>query len=976
MATLACVLLACASVRAQDASVEGRRVAEIRVVDESGKSISGPTPALPLQVDKPFDFAQERESLRKLYLTGDYSDIRVTAAPIADGLRVDFIARRNYFNNIVRVEGLKEPPSQPAAIAALRLGLGEPFRESALHAAVDRLQETLRADGLYLSKVTWDLTPHEQTRQMDIMVHVDPGPRARVGDFQFHNETPYPDADLLRRSKISSNKELTTARLTRGSQRLKKYLVNQGYLGGGALITAGTYDPTTNRVPLKFDVTAGPRVRIELGGARLSKGKLRKLLPIYAEGAVDEDLLQEGRRNIRDYFQREGYFDADVQVSSHVDAQSGERVISYEISRGDRFRLAGVAFEGNKYFRRELLEGRLQLQPASFASSGRFSQRLVRDDTDSIKALYVSNGFRDVQVTSAVDNDYQGKKGNLFVSFRIVEGAQTLVASLQIEGNHFVSKDALHAVVGSTPGQPYSEADVASDRNNILAMYYNEGFPEAHFREEVTPGDSPNSVHLVYHLAEGRRIEVTKVLLTGYQFTRPGIIARQVQIEADGPLREGDVVDTQRRLYNLGIFNRVTIAPQNPNGTDPEKTMVVDVQEGKRYTVGYGGGFEVQEIAASCNNPNPQSCNPNATQVAASPRGIFEISRSNMFGLTQTLSFKGRVSTLQYRAVLSYTALNFLDRKDLSWQLTGFADKSQDINTFTSTRYEGAFQVAEALSPGSSLVYRYFYRRVRASEIKVALDEIPLLSQPTLVGGFGITYSRDRRDNPADAKHGTFNTVDLSDALRSVGSSASFFRAFFQNSSFHSFGRAFVFARSVRFGVEQVLGNTVEPDDPTCLSTTGTSCSTVPLPERFFAGGGTSLRGFGLNQAGPRDPTTGFPVGGLALLAFNQELRFPMKLPIVGNRLGGTVFYDAGNVYTNLEHISFAWKPPANNSLSYFSHTVGFGLRYPTPIGPVRVDFGYQLNSPQYQATIAPATTPQTFHIPHFQFFFNIGPIF
>jgi outer membrane protein insertion porin family len=976
MAAGACVLLAPATLRAQKSSIEGRHVAEIRIVDETGKSVSEKLPSLPLQVDEPFDFAEERESLRKLYLTGDYSDIRVTAAPIADGLRVDFIVRPNYFNNVVRVDGLKEPPTEPAAIAALRMGLGEPFRESALRAAVERLQDTLRADGLYLSKITWNLTPHEDTRQMDITVHIDPGPRARLGDFQIHNETRYPDSEMLRRSKLSSKKELTAARLTRGAQRVKKYLVDQGYLGGGALITPGTYDPVSNLVSLKFEVTAGPRVRIELGGAHLSKGKLRKLLPIYAEGAVDEDLLQEGRRNIRDYFQREGYFDADVQVSSRQDPQTSERVIVYEITRGDHFRLAGVSFEGNKYFRRDLLEGRLQLQPASFASSGRFSQRLVRDDTDSLKALYVSNGFHEIQVTSAVDNDYKGKKGNLFVSFHIVEGPQTLVATLQLEGSHSVSKDALYAVVGSTPGQPYSEASVASDRNNILAMYYNEGFPAAHFREEVTPGDIPNSVGLVYHITEGGRIDVAKVLLTGYQFTRPGIIARQVQIEPDGPLREGDVVETQRRIYNLGVFSRVTIAAQNPNGTDPEKTMVVDVQEGKRYTIGYGGGFEVQEIAASCNNPNPESCNPNATQIAASPRGIFEIARSNMFGRTETLSFKGRVSTLEYRAVLSYTAENFLNNKNLSWQLTGFVDKSQDINTFTSTRYEGAFQVAEKLSSSSSLVYRYFFRRVRASNIKVALDEIPLLSQPTLVGGFGITYSRERRDNPADAKHGSFNTVDLSDALRSVGSSASFFRAFFQNSSFHSFGRAFVFARSVRFGVEQVLGKTVEPDDPRCLSTTEVTCTTIPLPERFFAGGGTSLRGFGLNQAGPRDPGTGFPVGGLALLAFNQELRFPMKLPIIGNRLGGTIFYDAGNVYTDVEHISFDWKPPANNNLSYFSHTVGFGVRYPTPVGPVRVDFGYQLNPAQYEATIAPATTPQAFHIPHFQFFFNIGPIF
>jgi len=105
-----------------------------------------------------------------------------------------------------------------------------------------------------------------------------------------------------------------------------------------------------------------------------------------------------------------------------------------------------------------------------------------------------------------------------------------------------------------------------------------------------------------------------------------------------------------------------------------------------------------------------------------------------------------------------------------------------------------------------------------------------------------------------------------------------------------------------------------------------------------------------------------------------------MKLPIVGNRLGGTAFYDGGNVYTDVRHISFAWKAPSLTDLNYFSHTVGLGIRYPTPIGPVRVDFGYQLNPASYQAQFTPpgSTTPvmETLRLPHFGFFFNIGPIF
>jgi outer membrane protein insertion porin family len=975
-------LLASAVVYAQDATIEGQRVAAIAIVDSAGQDVKPANVSLPLEVDKLFDYSAERESIRALYRTGDFADIQVHAEPSADGVRLRFVVTRNFYNNVVRVDGLKPPPTEAAALASMRLGLGEAFRESALKEAIERLKDTLRAEGLYQADVKFILTPHPDTRQMDVRVIVTAGIRASISSFVFKNQTPFHDADLAARSGVKVESSLTSARLTRASQKLKKYLVNQGYLGAGILITPGAYDAKTNSVPLTYNVTTGPKVSVTLSGARLSQSKLRQLLPIYAEGAVDQDLLQEGRRNIRDYFQRQGYFDADVQVNSHDDPATGQRVIAYEIARGDKFRLAAITFSGNKYFGKDLLEGRLSLQTASFASSGRYSQSFLRDDGESIRGLYLSNGFLEAKVTSMVDDNYQGKKNNLKVSFDIVEGPQTRVESLDIQGNHFLSTDALFAVVGSSPGQPYSAAGVASDRNNILAIYYNGGFPEAHLDEKIIPGTKPDEVKVNYEITEGERIDVAQVLLTGYQFTRPGVIARNVTIKPEEPLREGDVVETQRRLYDLRIFTRVQIAPQNPTGSDPEKTMVVDVQEGGRYTFGYGFGFEVLNIATNCpaNPPAPkpgqQVCNPNGTQLAASPRGIIELARANMFGRAQTLSFKARASTLQYRALVSYSADDFLGNRKLSAALTGFADKTQDVQTFTSIRYEGQLQVSQKLSPSSSILYRYFFRRVVASQLRVEQDEIPLYNQPTLVAGLGITYARDRRDNPSDPKRGNFNTLDVSLASKTLGSSADFVRTFFQNSSYYSFGRNFVFARAFRFGLENPLGNTVEGTPTVCNPNAPLNPDIVPLPERFFAGGGQSLRGFSLNQAGPRDPCTGFPIGGLALLVFNQELHFPMRLPFVGNRLGGTIFYDGGNVYRDVGHISLAWKSASTSDLNYFSHTIGFGLRYPTPIGPVRVDIGYQLNPALYQVVPTGTTTPEFFRVSHFGFSFNIGPVF
>jgi len=956
-AALLCLMTA-AGLRGQEADLEGQRVVAIRIVDEWGQELRDKLPPLPLESGKPFRIEVERESLRRLYQTGRYSGIRVEAAPVSGGLRVDFVVRRSFYNNVVRIEGLHEPPTEAVAMSVLRLQLGETFREAALKEGLDRLKETLQEEGLYEARLDTVLTPHEDTRQMDIIVRVTQGPRARIGAIQFRNQTTYSDTELQHRSKLKSGGTLTSRGLERASERLRKYLVSAGYLSEHVALRRGDYDPSSKSVPLTYEVTAGSRVKVEVTGAKFRTKQLRKLLPIYAEGAVDEDLLLEGRRNLRDMLQREGYFDSSVSYTTSGDAKSGEQLIKYEISRGPRHRLIGVTFDGNQYFSSRLLRSRLFIQPSSFAFRGRFSPQIVKDDADLIRETYISNGFREAQVGSEVLDDHHGNTGDLHVRFHITEGPQTLVAELKLEGNHAFKDDELLAVIGSAVGQPFSDANISADRDNILALYYNDGYPGAHFESQAVETGTPNRVRLTYRIIEGSQVEVERVLLAGYQHTRPGTVAHQVRVKAGGPLREGDVIETQRRLYSLGIFTRVAVAPQNPTGTDEDKTVVVEVEEGSRYTFGYGFGFEVQRLAGEGGN------NPTSSSLSASPRVILELTKANVGGRAQTLSFKVRASLLQYRGLVSYSIPDFFAHRHFSLLLTGFVDKTNDIQTFTSRRIEGSFQVNQTVSQSTTMLYRYFFRRVTVSNLQIEPEEIPLFSQPTLTSGFGVTFVRDRRDNPGDASRGSFNTFDVALAARSLGSSAGFLRAIFQDSTYHRIGRSLVFARSVRFGVEKTLPGTTAVD--------------VPLPERFFAGGGASLRGLGLNQAGPRDPVTGFPIGGLALLVFNQELRFPMHLPFAGNHIGGAIFYDGGNVYSDFRHITFNRSPSLNNmnNLNYFSHTIGFGFRYATPVGPVRLDLGYQLNPPKFSFLNTTTNMVQVSQLPHFQFFFNIGSIF
>ena len=1003
----------------KSAEPSGPIVTSVRIVDENGKVLAESPANISVQAGKLLERDQVADSIRTLYKTGTYSYIAARQDASDSGVRIDFVVREQLFFNQVVIRGVVAPPSDASAAAAMSLTLGTPYRKEAVEDGVARLTESLHDEGLYQAEVHVETIPHHDTHELDVIVTVKSGPRAKIQTIQLTNGTEYTNEEIIKLLSVRVGKPITSQRIQRGNERIHNFLVKKGHLSARASVRRGPYDKAANTIPLEVDITEGPRVQLVITGIKLSQGTLKKLVPIYQEGSVDVDLLEEGKRNIRERLERDGFFDASVEYTTVTrDAQpkgnwkGTEEIITYKVERGDRHKLAGVEISGNRYFNTDLLRSRLQIYGKGFATRGRFSRRLVESDRDSLLSLYQSNGFLDAKIDAQTLDNYKGVEGQLFVRYVIQEGKQSRVASLNIEGNHAFKEDELLPYVASTPGQPYSDYNVATDRDNILALYYNEGFPEARFTATATPvTPEPNAttdatksatdkspepgveagdeMKVVYHIDEGPQTRVRRVLVTGYNHTRVGAIRREILVKPDAPLRQGDVIDSQRRLYNLGIFNRVTIEPQNPTGTDSNKDIVVLVEEAKRWTIAYGGGFEVQRLASSTN--------PTGSELQAAPRGILEISKLNVRGRGDSVSLKLRGSTIEDRALLTYTAPNTFSDPHYTFQANVYTEKTQDINTFTEERYEASVQLTDQATRFTTLQYRYAFRRVLVTNINntVPPEDIPLFEQPTLVSQFGVTWARDARDNPADATKGSFNSFDFGIADTAIGSSASFLRMYYQNSTYHPLGRRFSFARAFRFGVLQPYKDTVSLAFPAQT----TAVQLIPLPERFFAGGGTSLRGFALNQAGPRD-LAGFPVGGQAVMEFHQEFRFPMRLPFVGSALGGALFYDGGNVYSRLSRITFRAYPPkpifnpadptvcqfnCTNELNYFAHTVGFGLRYSTPVGPIRVDLGFPINRPQFVSPICPNGNPlcldgrngfQATRLPGFQIFFNLGSTF
>lgn len=915
---------------------------------------------------QPYSTQKIRESIERLFATGRFADIRVDAERELGGVVLTFLTQSRYFIGTVAIQGVEAPPSDSQLRAATRLQLGHPFSEDALSQAVEGLRRALEEDGYFQCTIVPALQPHPDTQQIDILFQVRAGERARLGEITVTGKPVFSAERLTRQAKWKAGKSFTSKMVQDGLTRIRKLYRQENYLEVSLRLTRRLFHPQNNGVDLELDAVAGDKIEVSVAGARLDESKKERLLPIFEEGTLDEDLLEEGERNLRDYFESQGYFDAQVRYVRKP-SQDGRVLIEYQVELGERQHLKEIRITGNRYFSAETLRERLRIEPASLTlQNGRFSSSLLEQDLGAIRALYQTNGFPQVEATGTLLREGAGTHSKeTRVDIRIEEGPQVLIGDFSISGNRTFSQEQLEGVINAAAGQPYSESLVASDRDHLLTFYFNGGFPDARFRWQATPREDGKRMDLEYSLEEGPRQYVRHIFVEGLHYTRRGVVNRQLQLRDDDPLSQGAMIETQRRLYDLGIFNQAEVVLQNPQGAEPKKTVLVSVEEARRSTLKIGLGTDIGRFGGSASD---------VTEVEGkneiSPNLSLDLTRLNVGGRPHTLSFRSRLSSLQKRAGLTYTAPRLLNFPWLNASATALFDETRDVRTFTARRLEGSIQMENRRSRAHTFFYRYTFRRVTVdtTTLRISPDQIPLLGRPVLVGMLSQTWIRDTRENPADARQGMFSSADLGIASRPLGSEASFFRVLLQDSFYHRLNSKLVLAHSVQFGLQTPFGKArrVEVDSG--------STHAIPIAERFFAGGGNSHRGFAVNQAGPRDPQTGFAVGGNALLLSSLELRFP----IWRETIGGVLFHDAGNVFGAIRNISLRQhqRKPEDfqgnpGDFSYLSHALGFGLRYKTPVGPVRIDLGYNWNPTRFLIT-----TGTVQNLSRWQVLFSIGQSF
>jgi outer membrane protein insertion porin family len=981
-------------VAGQENRFEGQRIVEVQYTPaEQPLDPRDLAAAQPLKAGDTLRLSDVGDAIDSLYATGRYTDIQVEADHAPGGVILRFVTKERWFIGHVGAEGaVSQPPNRGQITNGTQLSLGQPFEEKSVKAAEDTVSRLFESNGLYEAKVRSEILREPSIQQLNFTFVVHAGKRARYERPEIQGNKLLSDDAIIRATGwrirlIGWYRSVTESRTRNGLAGILKAYEKQDRLMATARITNLDYDSRRRRVKPTVEVDAGPKVEIKALEADVSKGTLKKYIPVYDERRVDQDLLVEGARNLRDYFQNQGYYDVNVDFRQRQEGPENV-VIEYIISRGQRYKLVEVKLEGNRYFNNETIRERMFLEPASWRlRHGRYSEAMRNKDEENIANLYRSNGFRDVRATSVVDRSYKGKTGDIAVTMRISEGPQWFVDHIHINGVTHFDKDEIRSLLSSLPGQPYSEYNVAIDRSTILSRYYSAGFPDARFRWRPVPSQEPHHVNLEYVVREGQRQFVRDVLVTGIKHTRPELVDNNITLQKGDPLSLMAMTDGQKALYNLGVFAKVETAVQNPDGREQYKHVLYDIEEAKRYTLNVGVGAEVGKLGGTTTSLSaPIGGN------GFSPRVSLDLSRLNFLGRGHFVTLRGRVSTLDKRASFNYVAPRLHDVAGQDITFTALWETSNNVRTFSSRREEGSIQISRQFSRATTGLFRYTYRRVSTSNVVIPALLVPALLQPVRLGLLSANLAEDKRDNPADARRGVYNTADISLASSAFGSQRSFLRSLFRNATYHPISRYWTLARETTFGL-------IFPFNvPAGLDRN----DAVPLPERFFGGGNVSNRGFPENQAGPRDigtpagpgapatQPTGFPLGGNAVLFNTVELRFPL----IGENIGGVLFHDAGNVYRSVGDISFRASQRDPKDFNYMVHAVGFGLRYKTPVGPVRVDLAYSINPPSFYGfkgsvadllqcnpNLPPDQLPSQCqvvkqNVGHFQFFFSIGQTF
>ncbi len=932
------------------ASYIGRPITDVAILIEdapsSDETVLG---AVQTRRGQALSMADVRETITHLFSLGRFEDVQVEADPASGGVRLTY--RLTPLHNVAAVlfrgklelseDLLRQRMTQ-------RFGATPPVGRAA--EVTRALADVYREHGYLRPSITAGRLekhePHETILTFDIV----PGPRARIGDVEVEGNPLTNRTDLIGRLQLTQGSPYEREALDKRLQNYLDRLRHRGYYeASGTAQAQVSRDGTQANITVRID--PGPLVTVQFEGDPLPKDKQAELVPVEREGSVDEDLLEDSTHRIEDYLHQQGYWKAQAPFERRE--QDGRLTIVFHVTRGPQYRIAsaGMSIAGNASI--PIDELRLRM-PAKLAPGDLFVSSRLDAETEAIRRLYRERGFAQAKIDSAVN---ETAPGIVQPAITIAEGPRTVVEHVGVTGNKAIPSNELlaGAPLQTKPGQPYFAPAAIEDRERIRLEYLNRGYEAVDV--QLTPAFSKDgtTADVTFAITEGPQTVVDHILIVGNTRTDPEVIRRELRIREGQPLGLEDVVESRRRLSVLGLFRRVQITPL-PRTPVEHRDIVVSVEEALRTTVSYGGGAEVNRLLRPT-GPEGQA----EPHYALAPRGFFEVDRRNVGGKNRTVSLSTRLSLLpknppvdapqqsggifpEYRVVGSFrepriygisTDLDITAAVEQAAR-TSFNFTRKGINATLNHRHSATIQDNVRYSFSTTHVFDEQLTEQEQVNIDRFLPRVRL-------SAFGGGIARDVRDDVLEPQHGTLLAASGEVAARAIGSQVGLTKVFLQGFWYRALRPGgIVFASGARVGLATGFPREVQIADENGVLHTEV-VRDVPASERFFAGGDTTIRGYPQDSVGEPDTISahGFPIGGNATIIFNAELRVP-----VWRDLAAAAFIDGGNVYARASDF---------NPLDLRGGT-GFGLRYKSPVGPIRVDLGFKMDRRVIAGQLEPRT--------------------
>jgi outer membrane protein assembly factor BamA len=938
------------------AAYVGRPVTAVHIEVEGRGDASAQLAALvSIRIGEPLRREDWRASLGRL--AARFENVAVLAASDPGGVAVTFrLEPRHPIDSLAFTGETGIGESVLRGLIVSRFG-GIPTAERP--AEIEATTARLLAEQGYLDAVVRATTveTHEPDRAT-LMLDVRAGPLASIASLAVAGDSPLDPDAVIGRAGVSVGAPYRQRLIDERMAAIEESLRGDRYYEATARASALRRDDGGG-MDVTLVVDAGPRIQVNFAGDALP-GDAADLVPIEESGSADLDLLEDARRRIEARLRAQGYQDARAPFT-RVETDGGAGLaITYTVSHGPKYQVEAVEVGSDISLPERVILDAFALRPGD-----PFSTDLLAAGGQRVVLEYQRRGFYEVQANTGYEISGMAPGGDQLVAVHpgIVEGRQANVGAVTFAfaSPPVVPEAEVRAVMRLRPGSPYVLSYGISDRRDIERLYRDRGFRAASVN--LTPewlADGREAA-LTVSIDEGPQVFVGDIVILGRENISEAAVREALTLETGQPLGDSALLESQRRLLELGIFRQVSITEQDRLPGDNTANLVVSLTELPATTLGFGGGLEVGR------RPRGSTTDPQADVLELSPRGFFEVGRRNLGGRNREVNLFARVA-LKPRTVDDDEQEDAEDATRrfgfTEYRVTGTFREQRAFHTdttllvsvtseqasrtlFNFARQALTAQALRRLTPRITLSNRYALDFSRLFDVGIDEEERSLIDRlfPQVrlsILSSGVLW--DRRDDQIAPSTGTLMTADLEIAARRLGSEVGYAKTFFQVSAFRPLDdtRRAVFASRAQIGmargfertvpIEDADGNPVVGPDGLPLSQT---VADLPASQRFFAGGGTTVRGFQIDRLGVPEilNPNGLSNGGNAVVVLNAELR-TVATQLLGRDLGLVGFVDAGNVFAHAGDLDLARLRAA----------AGFGVRYDSPIGPLRLDFGFKLS--------------------------------